>query len=184
MTGHAPSMNNLGIMLVLGQGSPPDPASAHTWFGVAARLGDAGAARNRDRTTAHLSPAALAASERAIAAWRAAPRPASALPLTPADTYPGAMNSITQIARAVNPLPPLAPPPVAVFDLAAPRPAPPPAAAASPPPVAELVVPPNIVVMTNLMPPVPDVPAAIVILPVAPTPPVAKGAPLPIVPRR
>jgi hypothetical protein len=188
MTGHASAMNNLGIMLVLGQGSAPDAASAHTWFGIAARLGDLGAARNRDRTAAQLSPAELAASERAIAAWRAAPRPATSLPLNPAETYPGALNAIAHVARALGiPEPTTATPAVEAVDMVAvtaPVGIPAAEAVTAPAPVAELTLPPNLVVVRNLAPPEaapPEfvIPPNIVVLPTA-----ATGAPIQIVPRR
>ncbi|MBM3506412.1 MAG: sel1 repeat family protein [Alphaproteobacteria bacterium] len=136
MAGHAPAMNNLGILLVLGLGSEPNAASAHTWFGTAARLGDVEARRNRDRTAAHITAAELAASERAIEAWRPTPRAAGALALNPADTYPGVLTLLGSLNRELGGAErPLAPPPVEVVDMM------------PPPPVAVPTLSPNIIVM-------------------------------------
>ena len=195
MTGHASAMNNLGIMLVLGQGSAPDPASAHTWFGIAGRLGDAAATRNRDRTAAQLSPAELAASERAIASWRAAPRPVTALALNPAETYPGAINALAHVARALGiPEPEIGTPAVVTVDLlavAAPVMTPataavvePTAAGAAPAPVAELVLPPTIVVVPHLPRPEAAQPEFVIPPQIVVLPTVATGAPIQIAPRR
>ncbi len=190
MTGHASAMNNLGIMLVLGQGSAPDPASAHTWFGIAGRLGDAAAARNRDRTAAQLSPAELAASERAVASWRAAPRPVTALPLNPAETYPGAINALAHVARALGiPEPDIATPAVVTVDLlAVATPVTPATAAvvepAAPAPVAELVLPPTIVVVPHLPRPEAAQPEFVIPPQIVVLPTIATGAPIQIAPRR
>ncbi len=193
MTGHAPAMINLGVMLVLGQGTTPDAPSAHTWFGIAARLGDAAAARNRDRTAAQLTPAELAASERAIAAWRATPRSLGTLPLNPADTYPGAINALAEIDRALRPAGrPIGTQPVDAVDLVVIAPvvtpangaAAAPAAVAPPAPVAELKLPPTIVVVPHLPPPQAAPPEFIIPPNIVVLPTVATGAPIRIVPAR
>ena len=194
MTGHAPAMINLGVMLVLGQGSAPDAPSAHTWFGIAARLGDAAAVRNRDRTAVQLTPAELAASERAIAAWRAAPRPVATLPLNPAEIYPGAINVLAEIDRALRPnARPIGTPQVEAVDMIAiARPAAAPASApivapvemAPPAPVAALMLPPTIVVVPHLPPPEAAPPEFIIPPNIVVLPTVATGAPIRIVPAR
>ena len=91
------------LSLALAEGNARNAPSAHTWFAIAARNGDAGAARNRDRIAVELTPAELAESERAANAFRTSRPQVATLPLNPADTYPGAENLLRRIDAAVRP---------------------------------------------------------------------------------
>jgi localization factor PodJL len=71
--GLADSQFNLGILAEHGLGMPKTLAEAYKWFALAAKNGDAEAAKQRDLVKQALDPASLAAAEQAIQAWTAKP---------------------------------------------------------------------------------------------------------------
>lgn len=128
-------------------------------------MGEPGAARNRDRLAAELSPADLALSDRRAAAWTTARRGTGLA--NPGATYPGVQEVLEKLARVAA-----APPP-------APMAEPPPesmAAVSAPAPMAEVQVPAIPVVAPEQ--PLPPPPAR------ATTAPRPVGPPLPLVPTR
>ena len=66
------AQNRLAIMLAKGQGAKRDPETALMWFHVAAGLGAANAARNRDALARTLSQATRARAKRRADAFRPA----------------------------------------------------------------------------------------------------------------
>jgi localization factor PodJL len=64
------SQFNLGILSEHGLGIPKNLSAAYQWFALAAKGGDQEAAKHRDLVKAQLDPAALAAAEQALTAWR------------------------------------------------------------------------------------------------------------------
>ncbi len=133
--GYAPAQNNPGLLYALGDGVPCDALAAHVWFSLAARGGDEGAARNRDRVAAELTPAQSVESARRLQAWTQPATPA--LQSIAAAMYPGGAGVIEQIATILSP-------PAAAPILAATVPAPPAAGIAAMQPPAPAAAPPAI----------------------------------------
>jgi TPR repeat protein len=52
--------------------------SAYVWYGIAARLGDAGATALRDRVALRLQPAEMQQANEVIEGWRSGPEPTTA----------------------------------------------------------------------------------------------------------
>ena len=67
--GYARAQNSLGYMFETGRGVRRSLNDAHMWYGLAAAQGDGKAARNRARLAARMTPAQIAAAQRAARAW-------------------------------------------------------------------------------------------------------------------
>lgn len=63
---------DLARLYELGKGVPQDPVQAWRWYALAARQGDASAARNRDRVSLKMRPAQIAEAQRLVGDWQAA----------------------------------------------------------------------------------------------------------------
>ena len=59
----------LGLMYASGRSVPTDLVSAHKWFNLAAMRGNGEATRLRREIAAEMSPAEIAAAQRAARAW-------------------------------------------------------------------------------------------------------------------
>jgi localization factor PodJL len=69
------SQYNLAILYARGIGVEQNLAEAYKWFALAARDGDAEAAKKRDEVRARLDPQALKSALDAVQAWKAVPQP-------------------------------------------------------------------------------------------------------------
>jgi localization factor PodJL len=63
------SQFNLAVLHESGRGVTKDLSQAYIWFALAAKSGDAAAARRLEQVAAQLQPAELAAAEQGVAAW-------------------------------------------------------------------------------------------------------------------
>jgi len=77
--GVADSQYNLGVLCARGLGTEQSYAEAYQWFALAAAQGDSEAAKKRDDVATHLDAAALAAAEKAVQTFVAAPQPQDAI---------------------------------------------------------------------------------------------------------
>lgn len=76
--GLADSQFNLGILTEHGLGTTKNLVEAYKWFALAAKSGDAEAAKRRDAVAAQLDPASLAEAGKALTSWTAKQAPAEA----------------------------------------------------------------------------------------------------------
>lgn len=67
----ADSFYELGMKYSVGNSVPADYVSAHKWFNLAAMKGNKDAIRLRQEIAASMSPAEIAAAQRAARAWLA-----------------------------------------------------------------------------------------------------------------
>jgi len=65
----AQELFQLGLMYASGRSVPADMVSAHKWFNIAARRGNAAAARLRREIAEEMSEAEIAAAQRAARDW-------------------------------------------------------------------------------------------------------------------
>lgn len=65
----ADTFYELGMMYSTGRSIPTDYVSAHKWFNIAALKGNRDAIRLRQEIAANMSPAEVAAAQRAARAW-------------------------------------------------------------------------------------------------------------------
>jgi uncharacterized protein len=68
---HADALFDLGMKYASGCAGDPDLVAAHKWFNLAAIRGNREAARRRGEIAAEMSPAEIAAAQRAARAWLA-----------------------------------------------------------------------------------------------------------------
>jgi localization factor PodJL len=79
MRGYIDSQFNLATLYASGRGVPKDLTESYKWFALAARAGDAGAARRLEEIKSQLDLPEQEAAERQVAAWRPeAPEPIAA----------------------------------------------------------------------------------------------------------
>ncbi len=74
--GLADSQYNLGILAEHGLGMPKNLTAAYEWFALAAKNGDAEAAKRRDLVKVQLDPKTLATADQTVKSWQ--PKPAIA----------------------------------------------------------------------------------------------------------
>jgi len=98
--GLADSQFNLGILAEHGLGMAKNPADAYKWFSLAAKAGDAEAAKRRDAVKSQLDATALAEAEKAVASWAAKQAPAEANEVP--ETEDTALNSATPNTALVS----------------------------------------------------------------------------------
>ncbi len=99
--GLADSQFNLGVLAEHGLGMEKNPATAYTWFSLAAANHDLGAVKHRDLVMAKLSPAERVAGDDAVKAWTAKPAKAEANEVPAQADWRAEAASLdkTQIAR-------------------------------------------------------------------------------------
>ena len=68
--GYALAQHNLGVMYGKGWGVTQNHVLAHMWWNLAAAQGRKGAARNRDKVAAMMTPAQIAEAQRLAAGWK------------------------------------------------------------------------------------------------------------------
>ena len=77
--GISDSQYNLGVLCARGLGTDKSFAESYKWFALAATNGDPESAKKRDEIATHLDAAALAAAEREVKTFKAAPQPEAAI---------------------------------------------------------------------------------------------------------
>ena len=100
--GLADSQFNLGILTEHGLGLGTSLPEAYKWFALAAKAGDAEAAKRRDQIKARLDQAVLAEAEKAVAAWSPKPIPPEANEVAEPQEWAGVASTpdISLVSRA------------------------------------------------------------------------------------